>query len=157
MNKIRPHRNTANTKIKRHAMHNAILKTTGILFLALIAMMMVNASSAFAIGFPQCEDPKVEARIIKDFNWAERKTWQRGIQLMQLSKMHEHRTVNHEGSVVTRRYCMAKAHLSNGKHRSIYYMINDRGGFAGIWWRVTHCVIGLDPWRNHDGHCRAIR
>ena len=22
---------------------------------------------------------------------------------------------------------------------------------------VTQCVIGLDPWKNHDGNCLAIR
>lgn len=114
-------------------------------------------TSAHAFDFPLCTDAKVEKRILKDFNWAEKKTWQRGFDLVGLSRMHEHRTVSYEGSIVTRRYCMADAHFSNGTRRSIYYMINDHGGFAGLWWRVTHCVNGLDPWRNHDGNCRAIR
>jgi hypothetical protein len=140
---------------------NSVRMVVGIILICLIAFMFTGPAQAFSFTFspqiPQCSDPKVEARIFKDFRWSEKKTWQRGVDLVSMSRLHEHRTVLHEGSIVTRRYCMARAHLSNGKKRSLYYMINDRGGFAGVTWKVTHCIIGLDPWKNHDGNCLAIR
>jgi hypothetical protein len=121
--------------------------------------------SAFLLGnratesaqYPSCDAVPVEYRVIKDFNWAERKTWQRGYQMVKLSRAHEHRMVQYSGSEVSRRYCMAKAHFTNGDHRTVYYMISDIGGFVGRNWDVTHCVMGLDPWLNHDGSCRTMR
>lgn len=114
-------------------------------------------NNAKARQFPQCNSVPVEAEILRDFNWAEENTWQRGFKMDRLSRMHEHRTTQFDGSPVTRRYCMATAHLSNGQHRSVYYLIEDIGGFVGKNWNVTHCVIGLDPWHNHDGNCRTLR
>lgn len=114
-------------------------------------------NSAKAAQFPDCHSVPVEARIIRDFNWAERKTWNRGYTLIRLSGAHEHRTKQYEGSVVTRRYCMARAHFTNGDQRMVYFMVSDIGGFVGQNWDVTHCVAGLEPWRNHGGNCRTMR
>ena len=128
-----------------------------LLFSGCLLLMIAFATSAKAYNFPQCDDSRVEARIFTTFAWAERKTWQRGIDLVSLSRIHEHRTTQFEGSIMSRRYCMAHGHFSDGKKRPVYFMINDRGGFAGQSWNVTQCVIGLDPWKNHDGNCLAIR
>ena len=128
-----------------------------IFFTGCLLMLIAFATSAKAYNFPQCDDGQVEARIFRTFSWAERSTWQRGIDLISLSRVHEHRTTQFEGSIVTRRYCMARAHFSDGKQRSMYFMINNRDGFAGQSWNVTQCVIGLDPWKNHDGNCLGIR
>ncbi|MGB7336224.1 MAG: hypothetical protein WBD01_10590 [Salaquimonas sp.] len=154
--------NTKTTTLLNVQRQKSVIWFASVGFILIITILMIgptkaNAGDLFPSDFPLCDARKVEKRILKDFNWAENKTWQRGFELTGLSKMHEHRTANYKGSEVTRRYCMARAHFSNGKHRSIFYMINDKGGFAGQWWRVTHCVSGLDPWRNHDGNCRAIR
>ncbi|MEZ5881187.1 MAG: hypothetical protein R3D35_11065 [Nitratireductor sp.] len=132
-----------------------MLKTGLSLMLAAAGFSLAGAASA--AQFPLCTDPPVEGRIMRDFNWAEAKTWQRGFTLVRLDRMHEHRTVSMENSPVTRRYCNATAILSNGQHRQIWYMIEDIGGFVGKNWDVTHCVAGLDPWKNHDGYCRTMR
>lgn len=132
---------------------SALMVLMGIFILAVLAAQPAKAFYAF----PQCDDSKVEERIFKDFRWADKHTWQRGLEIMSLSRVHEHRTDQHDGSIVSRRYCMAHAHLSDGKRRTLYFMITDRGGFAGISWKVTHCIVGLDTWKNHDGYCRAIR
>ncbi len=153
MTRISKARTIAATRNESKSIFFRLLNT---LFAAFL-LLCIGLGTAKAGEFPQCDDATVEGRIIADFNWAERNTWQRGFELSELTKMHEHRTTRFDGSQVTRRYCMAKAHLTNGKHRSVYYMINDKGGFAGISWKVTHCVMGLDPWKNHDGNCRTMR
>ncbi len=133
--------------------------SAAIAFLVLLGVFyfVAGTNRAQSAQYPNCDDVPVEFRIVREFNWAERKTWQRGFQMVRFSGAHEHRTVQYSGSEVSRRYCMAKAHFSNGENRTIYFMISDIGGFVGLNWDVTHCVIGLDPWRNHDGECRAIR
>ncbi|MCB1384365.1 MAG: hypothetical protein KDJ80_00365 [Nitratireductor sp.] len=124
---------------------------------AAFGLFVLSGSPAHAAVFPACHDAPVEMRILRDFNWAEENTWRRGVDLVRLDRMHEHRTVQKAGSQVTRRYCNATAILSNGTRRQIWYMIEDIGGFAGYTWEVTHCVSGLDPWKNHDGYCRTMR
>jgi len=133
------------------------LLSGGMLVLALALVFLFNSRPALSSQYPDCHAVPVEFKIVRDFNWAEKNTWQRGFQMVRLSRAHEHRTVQYSGSEVYRRYCMAKAHFSNGDHRTVYFMISDIGGFVGQTWDVTHCVLGLDPWRNHDGSCRAIR
>jgi hypothetical protein len=129
------------------------------LFMAVtgFAFIAIFAAPAKSAVFPQCHDVSVEKRILNDYDWAETRTWYRGIKLLSLSKMHEHKVNQNVNSSVVRRYCMATGHLSNGHQRSVYYLIENVGGFVGKTWNVTHCVVGLDHWRNHDGNCRALR
>lgn len=134
-----------------------VLATFAFLAMASLLFFAAGANKANSAQYPNCDDVPVEFRIVREFNWAEHKNWQRGFQMVRFTGAHEHRTVQYSGSEVSRRYCMAKAHFSNGEQRTIYYMISDIGGFVGLNWDVTHCVLGLDPWRNHDGECRAIR
>ena len=125
---------------------------------SLIFVIATSAGQAASVKqFPQCSDVPVEFRIMRDFNWAERKTWLRGIKMTGMSRMHEHRTSQLRDSEVTSRYCMAEGEFSDGHRRSVYYLIEDSGGFVGLNWDVTHCVIGLDPWRVNDGNCRTLR
>lgn len=132
-----------------------VVAAIGTLLLLLAAFGVVR--TAEAAQFPACHAVPVEAKIIRDFNWAEKNTWNRGYLLARLSGAHEHRTRIFDESIVTRRYCMAKAHFTNGDHRTVYFMVSDIGGFVGRNWDVTHCVMGLEPWRNHGGNCRTMR
>lgn len=158
-------RNRANTRARAVAIALAarqkllaqVLAAIAFLAMASVLFFAAGANKANSAQYPNCGDVPVEFRIVREFNWAERKNWQRGFQMVRFTGAHEHRTVQYSGSEVSRRYCMAKAHFSNGEQRTIYYMISDIGGFVGLNWDVTHCVLGLDPWRNHDGECRAIR
>jgi hypothetical protein len=120
-------------------------------------LLVLGTPSAKAGQFPQCNDVPVEKRIIRDFAWADKHTWFGGVVIVSLSKMHEHRSAQQENSPVARRYCMATAHFSNGGQAPVYYLIENIGGFVASTWNVTHCVPGLDHWRNHDGLCQALR
>jgi len=157
------HRLHAIATARNDASANAARLTVGLaggMFLLLVLTLVFFLTSdrtAQSAQYPACDSVPVEFKIVRDFNWAERKTWQRGYQMISLSRAHEHRTVQYSGSEVSRRFCMAKAHFNNGDHRTVYFMISDVGGFVGQTWDVTHCVMGLDPWRNHDGSCRTMR
>lgn len=125
-------------------------------FFALVAGA-VSASAFPPAQFPACHDVPVEFRIIRNFNWAERNTWHRGLEMLEVRKMEEKRTVYWRNSPIARRYCVGNARMSDGTHRTVYYLIEDQGGFAGRNWDVEFCVMGLDPWRVYDGYCRAVR
>ncbi len=107
--------------------------------------------------FPACDDPKVLGRIIKRYNWAENHQWQRGIDLDFINRARERLTLAGGDRLVNRRYCRGHALLSNGRHPTVHYLIEQRQGFASIGWNVEFCVTGHDRWMVYDGSCRVLR
>ncbi len=80
------------------------------------------------------------------------------VEIVAFRKVHERRYVPFsEKRPIARRYCAAKAALSNGKHRTVWYVIEDRMGFASMGDGVEFCVSGFDRWRVYSGHCRVLR
>ena len=108
-------------------------------------------------SFPECHDAKVLKTIVKRFNWAERRTWQRGITLDDIERTRERLVQSTNVSPIPRRYCRGHALLSNGKHPTLYYLIEGGQGFAGNSYNVEFCISGMDEWNEYDGSCRAIR
>ena len=58
---------------------------------------------------------------------------------------------------IDRRYCHAKADLSDGRSRDVWYVIERPMGFAGIGSNVEFCVSGFDRWNVYDSRCRVLR
>lgn len=58
---------------------------------------------------------------------------------------------------IGRLYCGATAELTDGQSREVWYVIEDRMGFAGIGQDVQFCVSGFDRWMVYDGRCRVLR
>ena len=62
-----------------------------------------------------------------------------------------------ENSPVERRYCHAKAALSSGHSRDVWYLIERPMGFAGIGSNVEFCISGFDRWYVYGGRCDSLR
>jgi len=105
---------------------------------------------------PGCDDKTVLKEIIKRFNQTEEKTWQRGFGIETISRPRQRKLVQYDNSKIARLYCRGHAHLTNGRHPTVLYVIEGGQGFAGTGFKVAYCVNGLDPWRSFDGSCRAI-
>ncbi|MEO3998720.1 hypothetical protein [Mesorhizobium sp. CAU 1732] len=58
---------------------------------------------------------------------------------------------------IERRYCHAKADLSNGHTRDVWYLIERPMGFVGFGSNVEFCVSGFDRWHVYGGRCRVVR
>jgi hypothetical protein len=58
---------------------------------------------------------------------------------------------------IARRYCHGSVDLSDGRRRSMWYLIEDPMGFAGIGSNVEFCVSGFDRWYVYGGRCRVLR
>ena len=108
-------------------------------------------------SFPHCGKESVLKRIVEQFNWAEKKTWNRGITMHGVFDAHEHSTFPEGRRQIPRRYCHAQAALSDGSHRRIVYMIEGGQGFAGMGNNVAWCISSLDPWREYGDGCRVLR
>ncbi len=58
---------------------------------------------------------------------------------------------------ISRRYCHGTVDLSDGRRRSMWYLIEDPMGFAGIGSNVEFCISGFDRWLVYGGGCRVLR
>ena len=58
---------------------------------------------------------------------------------------------------VERQYCHVRATMSDGRKRTIWYLIERNWAFAGLGTSVEFCVSGLDPWRIYGRDCRSLR
>jgi len=74
----------------------------------------------------------------------------------------------YEDSPIARRYCAATVVLSDGNQRNVWYLIEERMGFATLaagfglanethGSNVEFCVSGFDRWFVYNGSCRVLR
>lgn len=106
-----------------------------------------------------CGDAKVLKRIQKQFSHQAKEELKREkLAINSLSGIHQHRHyATTEERQIARRYCGATAHLNNGRHHDVWYIIEDGMGLASIDDGVTYCVSGYDQWYVHNGACRIPR
>ncbi|MGD9914467.1 MAG: hypothetical protein AB7S80_10330 [Rhizobiaceae bacterium] len=130
--------------------------------LAAAAAGMFSASTASAGADKEvasCHDSAVLARIVSKFR--HQVTYVPNlpdVDIVDFRKIHERRYLPYrESRPIARRYCGATAHLSDGKKRSVWYLIEDRMGFASIGDGVEFCVSGFDRWRVYNGRCRVVK
>ena len=114
-------------------------------------------------AIPHCDDPRVLRRIQEKFKWADRKTWSdithrsHTIGIRDIYHIRQKYRLDHTKSMITHRHCSGKAALSNGKNPRVYYMIQERMGFASLSWKVQFCVAGYDRWRVYGARCKSLR
>lgn len=130
---------------------------TAFISIAIVLSCTLGARAGGLETFPSCDDPKVLGKIVARYNWAENHTWQRGIDLDDITRARERQTLAGGDRQINRRYCRGHAHLSNGRHPTVHYLIEQRQGFASIGWNVEFCVVGHDRWMAYDGSCRVLR
>ena len=119
---------------------------------------IATSSIAYAFDtFPVCGESRVLNKIIHRYNWAERNTWHDGVDLVSIVRVGERRLRAGDDATVERRFCRGHGRLSDGRHRTVHYLIERGAGFAGLGWNVEFCVSGNDPWRVYDGSCRVLR
>jgi len=80
------------------------------------------------------------------------------VRIEDFQDIHENRyEPEREYWPIARRYCGATVVLSNGHRRDLWYLIEDKMGFAGFGDNVEFCVSGFDPWYVYNGRCRVLR
>jgi hypothetical protein len=80
------------------------------------------------------------------------------ISIDSIDKVHQHRLEEAtDRSPIARRYCGAVATMSDGRERTMWYLIEDGMGLAGMGDNVEFCVSGLDPMKAYDGRCRVLK
>lgn len=110
---------------------------------------------------PLCADPAVLAEVQERFAYGAVGMLRADIALIGFDRVRQTYPLETRPSPVARRYCAARGYLADGRPRhhtaAVYYLVEQRQGFAGLGWLVTACVNGYDRWKVNDGACRAVR
>ncbi|KQT88416.1 hypothetical protein [Aurantimonas sp. Leaf443] len=117
---------------------------------------------------PYCDDARVLAQVEDQFEYGAPRVLQVPLQIFEFSGMIEKAySPKMEDSPIERRYCEARALVSDQKVRPIYYVIEYPMGFAAAgghvgllsrWgWRAEGCVLGLDEWHVYGAECQSLR
>lgn len=111
-----------------------------------------------------CDDPAMLNRIVSKFRHQVRNVPHLpDVEIVDFRRIHQHRYLAFRDNSfprdrpIARRYCGATALLSDGRKREVWYLIEDRMGFAGVGDGVEFCVSGFDRWKVYNGRCRVLR
>ena len=95
--------------------------------------------------------------ITSQFQEKESTFWNSALQITGFDSVHEIAFRPWQSDNIPRRYCTAKALVSDGKPRVVQYSIIEDGGFASIGQGVEWCVTGLDRDWAYNPACRAAK
>lgn len=137
-------------------------------------MLRLQAPPAANAKVPACDDADVLAEIEDQFEYGAPRVLETELAILEFSGMVETGYFPQRldeplpSRPIERRYCQATALISDGKHRTVYYVIEHpmgfaaAGGFLGRFspvkaWRAEGCVLGLDEWYVYGARCESLR
>jgi hypothetical protein len=106
---------------------------------------------------PQCADPQVLDTIRDRFEQRETGYWNSSLIIDRIERIGATAYRPWGRDFIPRRFCHARAVLSNGKRHALRYSIIEDGGIIGYTWGVQWCVIGLDRNMHFAPECRAAK
>ncbi len=106
---------------------------------------------------PECTSPAVLDTVRGKFAAADAGMIRAGVSIAAVDRIAQEYAGQNDPSPIARRYCVARAALSDGKITTLYYLVEQQAGFVGVTWNVDVCLLGYEPWRVHDGRCHTVR
>ncbi len=110
-----------------------------------------------AVPLPVCGSDAVLGFVASRFASREATWWMTGLQIGQFDRIHERGLRPWGPNYVPRRFCSARAHMSDGKQRHVSYFVNETIGAFGNSWEVIWCVSGLDRHNTYAPDCKQAR
>jgi hypothetical protein len=106
---------------------------------------------------PLCDQFLAIWRMQRRFATKESRFWSSNLDIVQIDNIRETAFSPWADGTIPRRFCRARAQISDGVWRPIYYSIIEDGGMIGASWGVEWCVVGLDRnWANNPA-CRMAK
>jgi hypothetical protein len=119
----------------------------------------ISASAALAHDVTKpCDNERILESIANRFHKQSIQVNHAKLSIAEFSNVHEHRSYEKsEFNPIARRYCGATATLSDGRNRTVWYLIESSAGLAGWGNGVEFCVSGFDRWNVYNASCRVLR
>lgn len=106
---------------------------------------------------PVCDDSGVLSTISGRFGQTQREFWNSQLAIDGFDRVREIGFRSNGLDYIPRRFCVARATMSDTKERTVIYNVVSAFGILGLTWGVEWCVDGLDPNHAYGPDCVAIR
>lgn len=118
--------------------------------------------SPYSAILPACNDPGVLSLISGRFAQKESDYWKSPLEIAGYDRIREIGFRSNGPGYIPRRYCIARAKVSDLRFRPVVYAIGEGEeilgfGFLGMGWGVEWCVVGLDRNLAYAPGCQAVR
>ena len=107
-----------------------------------------------AIPLPACHSVDVTGFITGAFQSRETEYWNSALQIRGYDRVAERGLRPWGPNYIPRRFCTARAHMSDGRIRQVNYLVREAIGVFSNTWEVTWCVTGLDRHNTYAPHCK---
>jgi hypothetical protein len=105
----------------------------------------------------ECDAPAVLNRIESVFRTTQNAFWGQDLQIMSFDRVRELSLRGNGVEYIPRRYCIARAHLSDGGVHTAIFDVEEAQGIIGIGDGVEYCIIGLDRNFAFSPACSSLR
>ncbi len=149
----------------RAGMSKAVGTAAGLLVLSIGVAASAQAASIgsgpaaerriqpYSAMLPSCESGEVLGFVKERFASREGAFWASPLQIEGFDRVRQTGLRSWGPSFVPRRFCTARAHLSDRKVRQVNYYVRETIGAFGNGWEVIWCVVGLDRHRTYAPGC----
>ena len=111
----------------------------------------------FFDDMPACDDAGVLSTISSRFGQTQREFWDPNLAIQGFDRVREIGFRSNGLSYIPRRYCVARAAMTDQKTRTVAYAVGTQLGIIGVTWGVEWCVVGIDPTLAYAPDCEVIR
>lgn len=105
---------------------------------------------------PDCTASSVQSAVTRTLSRA-KADYAGGVRIKDMIQIRETAYRENGVSPLARRFCSAKASLSDGTTRTVHYKVEEHAGFVGVSWNVEACIWPLDKWHVYGAHCQTVR
>jgi hypothetical protein len=132
----------------------------GLLGVARAGQIVVPAEQRwvpYSGNLPGCEDSGVLQRVTDRFEQKEYQYWNSPLQIASYDRVKEISLRGNGVAYIPRRYCIARALLSDNQEHTVIYQIQEDMGIIGWSYGVEWCVVGLDRNSAYSPACSVLR
>lgn len=136
----------------------------GLVAMGLTSMTVAPAARAGEFKLPDpndyCTTPNILENLKRDVDSSFRGYSKTRLQLLEIIDPREHFARDRdETRTVQRKWCYAKARMSDNTVRDMWYLLEKPWGLAGIpvLSSTEFCIAGLDRWKVYGKDCSTIR
>ena len=111
----------------------------------------------FYANMPGCDNSGVLSTVSGRFGQTQQKFWNSQLAIGGFDRVREIGFRANGLAYIPRRYCIARAAMSDSKERTVIYNVVSAFGIIGMTWGVEWCVVGLDPNFAYAPACSTLR
>ncbi|MEI8144948.1 MAG: hypothetical protein WCH83_05755 [Alphaproteobacteria bacterium] len=118
---------------------------------------LLSIDPRFTGDLPACDTPYAFDVIRFRFAEKESRFWNSSLKIMDIDRIRTVATNPWGPNTIPRRYCSARAQMSDGRYRVVDYWLAEGQSIVSWSYGVEFCVRGLDRGWSHAPDCRMVR